>query len=196
MATEEQPRIEMLPQASAAQIAAEHGMMEELAPLSVFRILLHHPDLANQLQGTLKQLLFEGNRLDARLRELIIMRIGWITGSVYEWTQHWRLSMDLEIPEADLIAVRDWRSDKATLSDQDRDILQAVDETLEAGKISAATWSRCAAFLTTPEERIELVVAIGNWTMFSQLLRSLQVPLEDGVAAWPPDGRAPASAAG
>ena len=39
--------------------------------------------------------------------------------------------------------------------------------------------------------RGQLVVAIGNWTMFSQLLKSLRVPLEVGVEAWPPDGQAP-----
>lgn len=191
MTNDQNPRIEMLTEQRAAEIAREYGMMEELAPLSVFRILLQHPELANQLQGTLKQLLFEGNLLDPRLRELIIMRIGWSTGSVYEWTQHWRLSMDMEIAEADLIAVRDWHQDKSVLSDDDRVILQAVDDTLEQGKISDATWSRCIEILGTAQERIELVVAIGNWTMFSQLLRSLQVPLEEGVAAWPPDGKAP-----
>ena len=39
-------------------------------------------------------------------------------------------------------------------------------------------------------ELLELVVAIGNWRLFSSLLRSLEVPLEEGVAPWPPDGEA------
>jgi DNA-binding IclR family transcriptional regulator len=38
---------------------------------------------------------------------------------------------------------------------------------------------------------VELVVAIGNWTLFARLLPSLEVPLEDGVEPWPPDGRTP-----
>jgi hypothetical protein len=29
--------------------------------------------------------------------------------------------------------------------------------------------------------------------MFSQLLRSLEIPLEDGLRPWPPDGQAPAA---
>ena len=33
-----------------------------------------------------------------------------------------------------------------------------------------------------------MVVAIGNWRLFSQLLLSLEVPLEEGVEAWAPDG--------
>ena len=51
----------------------------------------------------------EASIIDARLRELIIMRIGWRQGSVYEWTQHWRVARMLEIPEEDLVAVRDWK---------------------------------------------------------------------------------------
>ena len=73
----------------------------------------------------------------------------------------------------------------------DSAILAATDETLDGGMISDATWAACAAHLKTAEERIELVVAIGNWTLFSQLLRSLKIPLEDGVVAWPPDGKKP-----
>jgi hypothetical protein len=39
---------------------------------------------------------------------------------------------------------------------------------------------------------VELVTAIGLWRMIAGLLRTLDVALEDGVAPWPPDGRAPA----
>ena len=31
-------------------------------------------------------------------------------------------------------------------------------------------------------------LAMGNRTMFSMLLRNLKIPVEDGVAVWPPDG--------
>ena len=38
---------------------------------------------------------------------------------------------------------------------------------------------------------VELVTAISAWRMVASILQSLQVPLEDGVASWPPDGRPP-----
>ena len=73
----------------------------------------------------------------------------------------------------------------------DRAVLRATDETLDDGRISDATWTECCRHLTTDEERIELVIAIGHWQLFSTLLRSLEIPLEPGVAPWPPDGRVP-----
>ena len=47
--------------------------------------------------------------LDSRLRELVIMRIGWLTACDYEWTQHWRVASGLGVPAEDLLGVRDWQ---------------------------------------------------------------------------------------
>jgi len=182
-------RIPLLPLEEAKRLARQLEVPEAIAELNVFRVLLHHPMLAKRVNDLLMTLLFRG-QLDARLRELVIMRIGWATGSVYEWTQHWRVAKQLGVGEEDLLAVRDWRA-HAHWSAADRAVLAATDETLERGAISAETWSNCTAELPSVEEQLELVGAIGTWRLISQLLRSLDVPLEDGVSPWPPDGAAP-----
>ncbi len=182
-------RIDLLPTEEATRIAREIGMREDVAALSIFRVLLRQPRVAKAVSDLLFALLTEST-LDARLRELIIMRLGWATGSVYEWTQHWRVARALKIPERDLLGVRDWRAHDHW-SAADRAILAATDESLEHGAVSEATWKECCAALPDPREQIELVVAIGNWRMISQILRSLEIPLEEGVEAWPPDGKAP-----
>ena len=186
-----EPRIPMLSIAEAKQAAAKIEISEDIAALSIFRILLRRPRLAKQVHDLLMSLLV-GAELDARLRELIIMRIGWATGSVYEWTQHWRVALQLGVEESDLLAVRDWQ-DHSHWSDADRAILRATDETLENGSVSAETFRECAKHLPSDAEQLELLGAIGTWRMISQLLKSLDVPLEDGVAPWPPDGLAPAA---
>jgi alkylhydroperoxidase family enzyme len=184
------PRIAPLPLDEAKAAARTAGIRESLAQANAVRVLLRHPELAKGVLGLLTTLLFTGKKLDVRLRELLIMRIGWVTGSMYEWTQHWRLARDLKVPAEDVVGVRDWRN-YARFSAADRAVLAAVDDTLAQGKISDAVWAECAEHVGGQEELIEMVVAIGNWSMFSQLLRSLEVPLEDGVAGWPPDGVAP-----
>jgi alkylhydroperoxidase family enzyme len=190
--TENTPRIDMLSLEDTRKAAAEAGVPSQAADLSIFRVLLNQPALARWIADLLFGLLFRG-KLDVRLRELVIMRLGWATGSVYEWTQHWRIATQLGIAEADLLAVRDWKA-SPRLSDADRAVLAATDETLEAGAISPETWARCERHVGGPEELLELVAAIGTWRLVSSVLRSLDVPLEDGVAPWPPDGRAPANA--
>lgn len=183
-----EPRVPMLDPEAARAAAKDAGIPEDMARLSIFRVLLQHPTLAGAAYKLLSMLLFKG-ALDPRLRELVIMRIGWRTESEYEWTQHWRVSRMMKIPEEELLGVRDWQQSEE-LGEIERAVLAATDETIETGTIGVETWQRCAAHLPN-EALIELVVAIGNWRLYSSLLRSLEVPLEEGVASWPPDGVAP-----
>ena len=188
MADARLPRLSV-EEARAAATSVE--IPEYFADLSVFQVLLRHPTLAKPVYELLTMLLFNG-RLDARLRELVIMRIGWARRSEYEWTQHWRVARQLGVSENDLLAVRDWRG-YAGFGDAERAVLAATDETLDDGAISADTWSAVCRVLPSDEEQLELVLAIANWRTFSELLRSLDVPLEDGVEPWPPDGATPPS---
>lgn len=183
-------RIPRLSDADAREAAAGVGVHEYMAALSVFQVVLRHPRLAAAVNQLLSTLLFDA-RLDARLRELVIMRVGWMTGSEYEWTQHWRVARSLGVDESDLLAVRDGASHPA-FGPAERAVLAATDETLTEGAISPGTWEACRRHLGGDEQTLlELVAAIGTWRMIASLLLSLEVPLEDGVAGWPPDGRTP-----
>lgn len=182
-------RVGMLDLEASREAARAAGLVPQMAELNVFRTLLQNPPVAKAIQDLLIALLFRGT-LDARLRELVIMRLGWATGSDYEWTQHWRVALELGVPAEDLLAVPDWR-DSDRFDETDRCVLAATDETLAHGTITPETWAELERCLGSVEERLELVSAIGTWRMISGLLRSLEVPLEQGVASWPPDGRAP-----
>ncbi|MDP7547108.1 MAG: carboxymuconolactone decarboxylase family protein [Alphaproteobacteria bacterium] len=182
-----EPRVPMLGEDEARAIGKEQGIPSTMAGLNVFRVFSQHPTLAGVISAQLSMLLFKGNKLDLRLRELIIMRIGWRTGAEYEWTQHWHVALRVGISEEDILAVRDPDS-ATTLSAADRAVLAATDDVLDHGAVSEASWRACAEHLPSNEERLELVAAICNWNSFSILLKSLNISLEDGVAAWPPDG--------
>ncbi|HEY9134436.1 MAG TPA: carboxymuconolactone decarboxylase family protein [Pseudomonadales bacterium] len=186
-------RIELLSKEEAQQAATKVGISPMMAELNVFRALLHHPELAAALNAPLTMLMGLGNVLAPRLRELIIMRIGWQTGSDYEWTQHWRVAKMFGIPETDLLAVRHW--EKADCFNQaDRAVLQATDDILNDGKISGETWAQLEEVLGDTKQVLEVLIAICNWRTFSQLLMSIQIPLEDGIESWPPDGLVPEAA--
>ena len=182
-------RIERLPIEDARARAEEVGLPAMLAELSVFRIALTNPVIAKGVSDLLLALLTNG-RLDPRLRELIIMRIGWVSGAEYEWTQHWRVARRVPMEPDDILGVRDWESHQG-YGDIERAVLRATDETLQNGFISDLTWAKLLTLIPDEGTLFELVIAIGNWQMFANLLRSLRVPLEDGVEPWPPDGLRP-----
>ena len=174
----------------ARRLGREFGIGEAQASRSAFRVLANHPDLVKHVYGLLT-MLSSRNKLPSRLRELIIMRLAWRAHCEYAWFQHYRIATTTcGVTSEEIIAVRDWRASKL-FGSAERAVLAAADDTLDHGKISDAVWAECEREIKEPALLVEMVVAIGNWTMFAQLLNSLQVKIEEGGKPWPPDGRAP-----
>jgi len=71
-------RIPLLPVEEAKAAADQAGVPDYMAELSIFQTLLNHPVLAGPFNDLLASMLWHGV-LDRRLRELVIMRIGWLT---------------------------------------------------------------------------------------------------------------------
>jgi alkylhydroperoxidase family enzyme len=183
-------RVPRLPVDEAKAAADEAGVPDYMAELAIFQVLLNHPRLACALNDLLATMLWRGS-LDARLRELLIMRIGWLTASEYEWTQHWRVAQGLGVSADDLLGVRDWQVHEA-FGPAERAVLAATDDVVRDGAVSAESWAACEReFGADQAVLVELVTAIGAWRMVASILSSLQVPLEDDLASWPPDGKAP-----
>ena len=84
----DEERVEMLSLEASLDLAKGLGLHERAAKLNIFRTLLHRPAVAKAISDLLLSLLLD-SELSHRLRELVIMRIGWVTGCDYEWTQHW-----------------------------------------------------------------------------------------------------------
>lgn len=133
-------RVPLLSLDDSLAAAEAAGIPAELADRNLFRALLSCPSLAKGINDLLYSLLFAATLSD-RHRELVIMRIGWATGSNYEWTQHWAVAQSaFGCQPEDLLAVRDWRrSDRLDASD--RAVLAATDETLETGCVGPQTWA-------------------------------------------------------
>src|ERR1700738_2548576 len=183
-------RVTRLPLDEAKAAADEAGVPNYMAELAIFQVLLNHPRLACALNDLLATMLWRGT-LDPRLRELVIMRIGLLTASDYGSTQHWRGAAGLGVPADALLGVREWQAYQA-FGPAERAVLAATDDVVRDGAVSAETWAACEReFGADKAMLVELVTAIGAWRMVASILHSLQVPLEDGVASWPPDGQPP-----
>jgi alkylhydroperoxidase family enzyme len=185
-------RVPGLPLAEAKAAADQAAVPDYMAELSIFQVLLNHPQLARAVNDLLATMLWHGC-LDARLRELVIMRVGWLTACEYEWTQHWRVATRLGLTADDLLGVRDWQRHDS-FGPTERAVLAATDDVVRDGSVSAESWAACERELHSDKTvLVELVIAISAWRMVASILQSLDVPLEDGVAGWPPDGRSPAT---
>lgn len=179
----------LLSSEEAQQRASAVGIPARLAGLNIFRMLLHQPRAARALADLILELL-AGRALDHRLRELVIMRLGWTTDSDYEWSQHWEIAQQVfGLQAEDLLAVKDWQT-SGRFGEAERVVLSATDETLAGGAIASETADHCLRVLGD-QAVIELVLTIGVWRTISEVTRSLGVALEEGMESWPPDGTSP-----
>jgi 4-carboxymuconolactone decarboxylase len=183
-------RVDILPLEEARETAHAVNMIPAFADLNIFRVMLHRPKTAKALSDLLVSLLF-GGELDDRLRELLIMRIGWATGSDYEWTQHWRIAQEqFGCTEQDLLELRgDWRN-STHFGDDEKTLLAAVDALIAKGTLSADLASQCLERFGR-NATIELATAVGAWRLVSKVTNALEIPLEEGISSWPPDGKRP-----
>jgi len=182
-------RIDLLDTETAHKAAESVEMITAFADLNIFKALLHRPKTAKALADLLVSLLF-GGELDDRLRELVIMRIGWATGSDYEWTQHWSIAQkQFGCSEKDLLELRDWKA-SGHYGDEEKAVLEVTDQLLETGDASKAAIDHCLT-LFGRNATVELVTAVGAWRLVSKFTKALEIPLEDGINSWPPDGKRP-----
>lgn len=157
-------RVPMVSLERARELGDAMGMPARRTSSEAFRVVANNPGVARVAFSQLMQLL-ENNKFDTRLREMMIMRIGWVTGSAYEWTQHWRVATTAGIPPEDILAVRDWRS-ASRLTAADRAILAATDECLAGKSISDSTWMEVARHVTDPGQQVEFVIAMATGCRF------------------------------
>src|SRR6202140_3070269 len=100
-------RVPMVSLEHARELGDAMGMPARRTQSEAFRVLANNPGVARVAYSQLIQLL-ENNKFDTRLRELMIMRIGWVTGSAYEWTQHWAGATAAGVPPGEVLGRRDW----------------------------------------------------------------------------------------
>jgi hypothetical protein len=67
-----------------------------------------------------------------------------------------------------------------------------VDDVVGGGQITSSRWVELREHYSQSMQ-LEITAVIATWHYVSVLVRSLQVPLDEGMAAWPPDGIGPPS---
>jgi alkylhydroperoxidase family enzyme len=180
--------IPLLPVEEAVRRGKEVGLDDRFSSLNAFRAMLHSNRAAGAVAELLRTLMFH-NTLNARTRELVILRNGWRTRSEYEFCQHVRVARDLKMSDEEILGVRDPANCRA-YSETDRAVIRMADELLDNSEASAGTWSTLQKAFSN-EELVELLLVAGFWRMIAGYLKTAKVPLDAGVPSWP-EGKAPA----
>jgi alkylhydroperoxidase family enzyme len=116
--------------------------------------------------------------LDARLRELVILQIGYCSGSDYEFSHHIEIGHDFGVSDEDIHALMaETRGEDSNLGKLDRLAITAAREMVKQGAIQENTLASLTTLLSN-QEVIELVMIASFYVGVVHLLASLNIDVE------------------
>jgi 4-carboxymuconolactone decarboxylase len=155
---------------------AQSKMLASRPDYNIYKTLAHHPDLYARW-SPLGQFLLNGSSLPPREREIVMLRMGWLCQSEYEWSQHARIaksSAGMSDEEVHRIAEG---PDAAGWSDFERALLRMVDELRYDTMISDATWQALRTKYSD-QQIMESLFTAAQYQLVSMALNSLGVQLD------------------
>jgi 4-carboxymuconolactone decarboxylase len=151
---------------------------------AVYRTFAQHPKLYPP-----RQLLSEYIRTQAtlapRIREMLILRIGYLCGSAYEWAAHAPAGRRAGLTDAEIARLASPGYDGWNAADAA--IVRAVDELYAEDVISDATWKALAAQFDE-RQLLDLLITTGGYRMVSMALNTFGVPAEPNSEPLPGRG--------
>ncbi len=166
-----------VPSLHPADVAPEHrGLLAR--PIALNLALVNSPG-ALRAFGGLGHYIRHGSTLDARLRELAILQVGYLARAPYEWSHHIKIGHEFGVTDADiqgLIAETEGRP--SSLDSLTRTVLRAAREITANGAVTDASWAELAKALDNAH-LVDLIVTIGFYCGVVRVLASLQIAVED-----------------
>ncbi len=145
--------------------------------LNIFRTLANAPKALASFLAWGGYILSKRNVLPERDRELVILRTGFNCKSGYEWTQHVPIGIaaGLTAEECDRIKAG---PDAEGWAERDRAMLRATDDLTRDFFVSEASWK--ALDFLTDDQKMHLVMSVGQYTQVSMMLNSFGIQLDAG----------------
>lgn len=166
----------LVPYLTPGQVDPEYRHLLE-RPINLFRALVNSPEALVNFHRLAEWIRWDCT-LDARLRELLILQVGYVTGDEYEWSHHVILSRQFGVTDADvqgLIDLADGNS--TTLSALDQIIIRAATEITQQLRVSDATWVALSEHFDHCQ-LTDIVLIAAFYNMVVRVLGGLRVEVE------------------
>lgn len=150
--------------------------------LNIMKTLANYSKLYKRWRVFGNHVLFKSS-LPPRDREILILRIGWLCRSEYEWAQHVVIGKQTGLKDEEIQRIIEgpdaagWNPFEATL-------LRAVDELYIDAFISDGVWNVLAEHYST-HQLMDVVFTVGQYNLVSMALNTLGVQREEGLEGFP-----------
>jgi alkylhydroperoxidase family enzyme len=144
--------------------------------INVYKTLLHSPDLAGVWLDLVNAVRWKVD-LDGRLREILIVRVGYLNGSNYVVKQHVPLHTAPEgLTQQECDALADWRG-SSYFSARERAALAYADAMTRDIDVTDAVFAELRNHFNE-RQLVELTVLIGTYNMHTRVGQALQIDPE------------------
>lgn len=144
---------------------------------NITRAVAHSPKLARLVAGRGMYLRHDSG-LDARLRELAILQVGYSTGSAYEWAHHVDVALSFGVSEEDIRAIAiETRGERSHLEPLASAVLAATRSLTDDLVLPQALFDELSSALST-EHLVDLLVAIGEYNGLVRVMAAIEIDLE------------------
>lgn len=148
--------------------------------LNVFKVMAHTPELM-RAWWEMMTLLFTRLTLDARLRELAVLRLFQVLRCDYGFAHHVRLGRQVGITDEEIEALDRYES-APSFSERERLVLQYTDA-VTAMRVDSPELARRLLDYLTERDLVELTFCIANWNLMARLLTPLAIEMEPPIVA-------------
>ena len=147
--------------------------------INLDRILAHSPAAARAFTP-LGRFIRHDSRLDARLREMAILQVGYATGSPYEYSHHIEIGRGFGVSDDDIRAIAAETAGRdSALEPLAKAVLRAAREMTDDLAISDETFAALRHGLDA-ECLIDLVMTIAFYNAVVRFLATMEIDVEDG----------------
>lgn len=133
--------------------------------------------------GALGSALLSGSRLPPNLRELAILRVGYLSGSAYEVFQHEALARHIGMSEAQIDAIRAGDRASPALGPIERDIMAFVEDIVANVRASDERLAAVMQHLDS-SQIVDLIVVTGYYMTVCRLLETSGIELDESPIDW------------
>lgn len=174
------PRIAAVPDDSFTPDQREvlESVIKSGRVLNIFRTLINAPKAARGFFPWANYVLSRRNDLPPREREIVILRIGFLCKSGYEWTQHTRIALNSGLNEDEIARIKRG-ADAPGWTEAEVALLRASDELHKDHFISDVTWSALRNNFSE-KQCMDVVFTAGQYTQVSMILNTFGVQLDEG----------------
>ena len=148
---------------------------------AVYRTFARHPALYVPRQILSEHIRLK-NTLPPRVREMAILRIGFLCGSEYEWAAHARAGRAAGLSDDEIKRIASGPG--AGWNAKDTAVLRAVDELFADDDVTEATWKALTAQFDR-KQQLDFLITAGGYRMVSMALNTFGVPLEENSERLP-----------